>query len=100
MSLPDIYPNSIGDEAVDDFQPIIKPYNDAQNSLAVYLRGLASMFKQIDDIARDGPDEEPGWSQVFDLTRAKTEWLPWVGQLLGYRVPIQSAGQTLAAPSV
>jgi hypothetical protein len=97
MSLPDIYPNSIGDEAVDDFQPIIKPYNDAQNSLAVYLRGLAFMFKQIDDIARDGPDEEPGWSQVFDLTRAKTEWLPWVGQLLGYRVPIQSAGQTLAA---
>jgi len=97
MSLPDIYPNSVGDEAVDDFQPIIKTYTDPTNSLNIYLHGLAAMFKQVDDIARDGANGEPGWSQVFDLARAKTEWLPWTGQLTGYVVPIQPAGQSLAA---
>jgi hypothetical protein len=96
-SLPDIYPNLIGDEAADDFLPISRPYDDAKHSLSVYLHALAAMFKPIDDIARDGPNEEPGWSQLFDLTRAKTEWLPWTGQLVGYTVPIQPAGQSFAA---
>jgi len=95
-SLPNIYPNSIGDEAVDDFQQVIHRYGNADDALDVYLHALALMFKPVDDIARDGPNGEPGWSQIFDLGRAKTEWLPWAGQMVGYRVPIQPATQTLA----
>lgn len=95
-SLPDIYPNSVGDEAYEDFQPLVQKYGDPNDSLNVYLHGLGNMFKQVDDIARDGPDGEPGWSQIFDLGRAKTEWLPWMGQLTGYQVPIQTADETLA----
>lgn len=91
----ELYPNSIGDEAYNDFGPVVDAYGDPDQHLWVYLTGLAWMFKQVDDIARDGPNGEPGWSQVFDLERSKTEWLPWAGQLVGYQVPPQPAGQTL-----
>jgi hypothetical protein len=94
-SLPDIYPNEIGSEAVSDFAPLIDKYGDPNQSLATYLNGIALMYKQVDDIAKDGPAGEPGWSQVFDLVRAKTEWLPWTGQLVGRPVPVQPDNQTL-----
>jgi len=97
MSLPDIYPNSVGDELYSDALPLVDRYGDPEQSLWVYLHGLGLMLKQTDDISRDGPNGEPGWSQIFDLTRAKTEWLPWIGQLVGYRVPQRAAGQSLAA---
>lgn len=87
MSLPDIYPNEIGEEAYNDFAPLVEKYGDPANTLRVYLDGLAYMIKQVDDMTKDGPEGEPGWSQMFDLTRAKTEWLPWIGQLVGYAVP-------------
>src|SRR4051794_23476982 len=96
-SLPDIYPNTIGDEAFADFQPLVDTYGDQSNALTTYLHGLGAMLKQVDDISKDGANGEPGWSQIFDLTRAKTEWLPWMGQLVGYAVPSQPSGQSLAA---
>jgi hypothetical protein len=95
-SLPNIYPNSIGDEAVDDFGPLLEKYGDPLNSLNIYLHALGNMLKQVDDISKDGPDGEPGWSQIFDLNRAKTEWLPWTGQLVGYPVPERPDTQTFA----
>jgi len=95
-SLPDIYPNTIGDEACDiDFAPLRDMYGDPQNTLCIYLHGLGGMYKQVDDISKDGPNDEPGWSQIFDLTRAKTEWLPWTGQLVGYPVPARPSNQSL-----
>lgn len=94
-SLPDIYPNQIGEQAYQDFGPMIETYGDPANALSVYLHGIARMFKEVDDIASDGPDDEPGWSQIFDLTRAKTEWLPWMGQMVGYPVPERPTDQTL-----
>lgn len=95
-SLPDIYPNTIGDEAsYVDFAPIRDMYGDPDGALNVYLHGIALMYKQVDDISRDGPNDEPGWSQIFDLNRAKTEWLPWTGQLVGYPVPAQPSDQSL-----
>jgi hypothetical protein len=93
-SLPNIYPNEIGDDAYADFQPLVEKYGDPQLALSVYLHGLGAMLKQVDDISKDGPDGEPGWSQIFDLTRAKTEWLPWIGQLVGYRVPERPDNQS------
>jgi len=92
--LPVPYPNSIGDEACEDFLPIREKYGDPQNTLCIYLHGLGYMLKQVDDIAKDGPNGEPGWSQIFDLERAKTEWLPWIGQLVGYKVPPKPDSQT------
>lgn len=95
-SLPNIYPNKIGDEAYQDFGPLIELYGDPAGALTVYLNGLAGMFKEVDDISSDGANGEPGWSQIFDLVRAKTEWLPWMGQLVGYPVPDKPTDQTLA----
>lgn len=96
-SLPNIYPNAIGDEAFGDFFPLVERYGDPSQVLETYLKGLGNMLKQIDDIAKDGSDDEPGWSQIFDLKKAKTEWLPWMGQLVGYPVPARPSGQTLEA---
>lgn len=95
-SLPDIYPNSIGDEAYSDFTPIVATYDDPDGHLWVYLHALGDMIKDVDDISKDGSDGEPGWSQIFDLERAKTEWLPWAGQLVGYHVPSKSDDETFA----
>lgn len=91
----ELYPNSIGDEANDDFGPLHVAYGDPEDALSTYLHGLGRMIKQVDDLSKDGPNGEPGWSQIFDLSRAKTEWLPWIGQLVGYAVPAQPDNQTL-----
>jgi hypothetical protein len=94
--LPDIYPNSIGEDAYSSLKPITDRWGDEGSFLSVYVHGLAVMLKPIDDIARDGPDGEPGWSQIFDIERAKTNWLPWMGQIVGYTVPSRPSGQSLA----
>lgn len=94
--LPDIYPESIGEEMYSDAAPLVGAFGDPDTQLRVYMFALASMLQPIDDICKDGPNGEPGWSQIFDLTRMKTSWLPWAGQLNGYFVPAQPASQTLA----
>lgn len=93
--LPNIYLDDIGDEAVGDFAPLIDTYGDPDEVLQTFLRGFARMLKDVDDISADGTNDEPGWSQVFDLSRAKTTWLAWMGQLVGYRVPRQPDTQSL-----
>jgi len=96
-----LYPNAIGEEACSvDFAPLRDMHGDPDNTLCTYLHGLAGMYKPIDDIAKDGPNGEPGWSQIFDLERAKTEWLPWAGQLVGYSVPQRASNQSLAVYDV
>lgn len=92
----DIYPNTIGEEAYEAVKPIVDVWGD-EGFLHVYINGLALMLKPIDDIARDGPNGEPGWSQIFDLTRMKTTWLPWAGQIAGYQVPPRASGESLFA---
>jgi|1185.fasta_scaffold278524_2 hypothetical protein len=94
--LPDIYPNSIGDDAYEALKPIVDRWGDPGEFLSVYVHGLALMLKPIDDISRDGPNGEPGWSQIFDLERMKTGWLPWAGQIVGYQVPSKPRDQSLA----
>lgn len=94
--LPDIYPNTIGEDAYEALRPIVEKWGDPDGALMVYIQGIALMFKPIDDISRDGPNGEPGWSQIFDLERAKTGWLPWMGQIVGYAVPSRPSDQSLA----
>lgn len=94
--LPDIYPEDIGDEMYSDAMPLVDIFGDKDEHLWIYLHGLAAMLQPIEDICKDGDNGEPGWSQIFDLNRAKTSWLPWVGQLNGYQVPAKPASQTLA----
>jgi hypothetical protein len=92
----DPYPNDIGDEMYEEFRPLVDAYGDPNGHLHIYTHALGMMLKPVDDISKDGLDGEPGWSQIFDLTRAKTEWLPWMGQLVGYQVPTRPDGQSLS----
>jgi hypothetical protein len=94
--IPDIYPHDLGTEMYEALAPLVDAYGDEGKHLWIYVHALSWMLKQVDDISKDGPNDEPGWSQIFDLTRAKTGWLPWMGQLVGYYVPPRSANQSLA----
>jgi hypothetical protein len=47
---------------------------------------LAGGLQGVEDIIRD-TDEDPGWSIVLDVDRAPIEWLPWLGQFVGVRLP-------------
>jgi hypothetical protein len=94
--LSPIYPNSLAEEMYDELAPLVQTFGDVDEHLRIYVYGLCRMLQMVDDISKDGPDGEPGWSQIFDLTRAKTEWLPWAGQLVGYQVPSRPADQTEA----
>lgn len=90
--LPDfaaLYPKEVGNDLYDWFGPYIERWGDPGNHLWVYLHALGAMLQPIDDMVKDGPEGEPGWSQMLDLRRAKTEWLPWIGQWVGYTVPDQ-----------
>jgi hypothetical protein len=89
------YPNDLGDEMYEELRPLWEAYGDPGDHLWIYTHGLTLMLKPVDDISKDGPNGEPGWSQIFDLSRAKTEWLPWMGQLVGYPVPTRPTGQSL-----
>lgn len=92
--LPNIYFNESGDSVYEQSEPLVLMHGDPADTLWWYTHALGYMLKDIDDMSSDGPDGEPGWSQLFDLTRAKTHWLPWVGQLVGYQVPTQPAGMS------
>lgn len=61
---------------------------DERYDLLVYLEGVfgGSRLQDLNDIVRDGPNGEPGWSSVLDLERAPSDWLPWLAQLGGARV--------------
>lgn len=84
-----LYPNAVGDEMYEFFAPYIERWGDPNNDLWIYLHALGMMLKQVHDMVGDGINGEPGWSQILDLMRAKTEWLPWIGQWTGYTVPAQ-----------
>jgi hypothetical protein len=89
------FPN--GEELYDDLRPLIDVWGDPTNDLRVYSSALGLMLQPIDDMIKDGPNGEPGWSQILDLTRAKDEWLPWLGQWVGYQVPAKASTETQAA---
>lgn len=48
---------------------------------------LAGGLQDVEDIVRD-TDDDPGWSIVLDADRAPVDWLPWLGQFVGVRLPV------------
>lgn len=84
-------PDAIGDELFAQFAPV-EELHGPQPSLEVFMRALGRAVQPIDDLAKDGGNgsDEPGWSQVLDLARAKDEWLRWLGQWAGYWAPEES----------
>lgn len=92
-----LYPNQVGDEMYQDASPLVEMYGDPDGALWVYLHALGYMLKDIDDAAKDGDNGEPGWSQIMDINRAKTKWLPWLGQMVGYKVPVKPSDQSTFA---
>ncbi len=43
-------------------------------------------LQPVEDVVRD-TDDGPGWSAVMDVDRCPREWLPWMAQLAGVRIP-------------
>lgn len=76
-----------GDELYEWLGPIVQQYGDPDNALYVYSQAFGAMFEPIDVMIRD-ENNDPGWSQVLDLTRAQLAWLRWLGQWVGYFVPL------------
>ena len=45
------------------------------------------MFQDVEDLVRDSPAGDPGWSELLDLDRCPPEALDWLGQFVGIRIP-------------
>jgi hypothetical protein len=43
-------------------------------------------LQALEDLIRDD-DDGPGWSKIMDPDRAPREWLPWLAQFNGRRIP-------------
>jgi hypothetical protein len=74
--------------------PLVDTWGDPSQDLRVFCNAFGVMMQPVDDICKDGSNGEPGWSQILDLTRAKDEWLKWLGQWTGYLVPDKAASET------
>lgn len=92
---PDVVfdPNAIGDELYEAFAPLRERYGENAD-LQLMCQALGAMMQPVDDLVKDGPEGQPGWSQTLDLNRAKNEWLKWIGQWVGYIVPDKATTQT------
>jgi len=93
ITFPDsVYPdNPIGLELYSSLAPLVDTWGDPEEDLKLYCNAIAAMIQPVDDIAKDGENGEPGWSQVLDAQRAKDDWLFWLGQFVGYVVPQKAA---------
>lgn len=88
--------DAIGDEIYGDLAPLVDMYGDPSGQLQIFARAFGRMLQPVDDIAKDGPNGENGWGQIFNLELAKDEWLFWLGQWVGYLVPQKAVGVTQA----
>lgn len=52
-------------------------------ALAVLVGGIGAMLQPVHDLAREGDDDEPGWSSILDVDRAPADWLPWLAVMVG-----------------
>src|SRR5215472_11899420 len=51
-----------------------------------YVQGISIMWDQIDELASDGPNGEPGWSILLDPNRCPDYALDWLGQFVGVQL--------------
>lgn len=71
---------SFADDLVAAFAPWMTP------DLESYLRTLGEMFAETEWYAQDTEDAD-GWTVIFDPSRTLYKDLPWLGQIIGERVP-------------
>lgn len=73
---------TVGQELYDDLEPLA--YADAANDYALLtLAGaVGGMFQGVSDLCR-ATDDGPGWSQLLDVTRCPTAFLPYLAQFVG-----------------
>lgn len=88
-------PDAVGKELYQMFLPVVDAFGD-NGDLLNMCRGFGKMLQPIDNVAKDGPNGEPGYSQILDPERAPVEWLPWLGQWVGYFVTPQTSTETEA----
>lgn len=82
MSAPAL--SATGQRLYDELEPLARD-SDAGLSypLARFCDALALLLDEVADLSRDGDDEAPGWTSIFDPDGAPAAWLPWMAQLVG-----------------
>jgi hypothetical protein len=60
---------------------------DTDWQLLRFLEAALRPLDTLEQIARDTPDGDPGWSSVLDVDRAPVGWVEWLGQMVGVTMP-------------
>jgi len=55
-------------------------------NLLVYVNAHGTMFQLVEGLVRDTADG-PGWSPLLNLQLCPPDALPWLGQMIGVRIP-------------
>jgi hypothetical protein len=70
-----------------DVYSILEPYAEQDAALGYGLRtiveAMTKTFVDIDELVRESPQGDVGWSAMFDADRAPPEALAWLGQVVG-----------------
>lgn len=86
--VPDLPISRLGAEVY----ALLEPYAEGDQLAGYPLRGLVEAmtktFVDIDEIVRDSPAGDPGWSAIMDATRCPSEGLAWLGQLVGVQLNV------------
>ena len=51
--------------------------------LLAFVNSIGEMIQEVDDLAGDGDNGEPGWSIIVDINRIPDEGLPYLAQFIG-----------------
>lgn len=86
MTPPTVTNGQVADELFEAVAPLA--YDDATNDNATLglVNALALVLDDIATIVNPADGSAP-WSLVYDLDNAPVEWLPWLGQWVGVRIP-------------
>lgn len=60
--------------------------------LMVYAGAIGSMLNDLNDIVREGANDEPGWSLIMDADHTPEQYLHWLGQFVGVDLPAEATG--------
>jgi hypothetical protein len=85
MSTPVLGP--FGTDLYNEFEPVSKQDYLYGYALAWFCNAIGTMLDEVETYARDGANDEPGWSILLDVNRAPTKALPWLAQFVGAKVP-------------
>jgi hypothetical protein len=72
------------DRVYDSIAPLTANDN---GDLRAYVDSIGQMTREIEDLARDDADGNPGWSSILDADRCPVQFLPWLAQAVGVVLP-------------